>query len=63
MTMPLLVCMPGFLQEAIKDMPWLSVAANNATAINLIRKTGVTVLPSVVMLDPQGKIISTDGYS
>ncbi|KAG5186261.1 thioredoxin [Tribonema minus] len=50
-------------QEAFKDMPWLSVKPDNATAINLIRKAGVSVLPSVVILDPQGKIITTDGYT
>jgi hypothetical protein len=44
-------------------MPWLSIVPNNNTAINLIRKTGVTVLPSVVIVDPQGEVVTRDGYS
>ena len=50
-------------QAALKDAPWLSIKPDNATVVNLIRKTGVTVLPSVVILDPKGKVITTDGYT
>ena len=43
-------------------MPWYSVKNSNATAVDLIRKSGVTVLPSVVIVDPKGEVVTTDGY-
>ncbi len=37
--------------------------SSNATVLNLMRKAEVETLPSVIVLDPQGNIVSKEGYT
>ncbi|CAM9356821.1 unnamed protein product, partial [Chrysoparadoxa australica] len=52
----------GF-SEHFKGMPWLGMKPDNATTMNLVRKYGVNVLPAVIVVDPEGEVVTTDGYS
>lgn len=55
---------PERAKKNLESMPWVSIVPdNNSTAVNLIRKTGVTVMPSVVIIDPKGEVVTRDGLS
>ncbi len=45
-----------------KTMPWLALAFENPTNQNLAKLYHLSGIPTLVVLDPKGKIVCEDGY-
>jgi nucleoredoxin len=47
----------------MNSMPWHAVKLSNSTVVNLMRKGGIAMIPSVVVVDPEGEVVTTEGYA